>query len=252
MEKVKAVAMDATLVQKKHLTEDVIELYFETNPGFDFLPGQYISVIIPGAGPGGRDLRRAYSIASHPEKRIIELCVKVVERGPGSQYLHSLKVGDSMKCVGAYGHFYYKTKSHKHVVFIATGTGIAPFRSMIYSKIFNDSKPLSTHLLFGARADGDLLYTDEIMHTLGKTHFVQSLSRPHHEGGWTGHKGRVTDWLKEKSSHILWNETEFYICGNGAMIDEVKQILTSREVPKDAIHTEVYYKPKDGSEPDEE
>jgi ferredoxin-NADP reductase len=89
-----------------------------------------------------------------------------------------------------------------------------------------------------------LLYTEELRDRLGAKGLVQALSRP--EPGWQGFRGRVTDWLRENATQIHWLETEFYLCGNGAMIDEVKQILTAHGVEKASIHQEVYYKPKPG------
>src|SRR4051794_15492745 len=79
------------------LTPTVFETTFETEHPLVFEPGQFASVIVPGAGPKGRDLRRAYSIASGPEVYPIELCIKLVEDGPGTSYLYNLKVGDSFR-----------------------------------------------------------------------------------------------------------------------------------------------------------
>lgn len=244
MEKLKAQAVEAKLVHKKQLTADVIELHFESNPPFHFEPGQFYSIVIPGAGPSGRDLRRAYSIASHPENQLMELCVKVVEGGPGSQYLNNLKIGDTVKGMAPYGDFIFKTHHAKHVMFIATGTGIAPFRSMIFSNVYRERTPASTTMLFGARDASDLLYTEDFVGKLGPKSLVQALSRP--IGEWKGAKGRVTDWLRANEDSIHWAETEFYLCGNGAMIDEVKLILQAHHVGKPSIHQEVYYKPKPG------
>jgi ferredoxin-NADP reductase len=249
MEKQKPLPVEAKLIYKKSLTPDVIELHYVAEPEFPFLPGQFISVLVAGKGPGGRDLRRAYSIASGPEltrngKSVFELCVKLVENGPGTQYLNSLQIGDTMKGIAPYGDFVYKPKAGRHAIFIATGTGIAPFRSMVYSKIYAEQPPKSGILLFGARNQSDLLYTEELTQALGPSGLVQALSRP--EGEWSGFKGRVTDWLRANESKIAWTETEFYLCGNGAMIDEVKQILAGKGVEKTAIHQEVYYKPKPG------
>ena len=249
MEKHKPLPVEAILTHKKQLTPDVIELHYEPLTPFEFYPGQFISIIIPGKGPGGRDLRRAYSIASAPDlsrngKALLELCVKVVEGGPGTQYLDSMKIGETLKGVAPYGDFVYKTKNHKHVVFVATGTGIAPFRSMIHSQIYTENKPLSTTLLFGARETSDLLYDEELTSVMGKSGFVPVLSKAKE---WDGFKGRVTDWLRHHQFKMHWKETDFYLCGNGAMIDEVKHILTEAEVDKTSIHQEVYFKPKAGA-----
>ena len=242
----KAITVEAKLVQKKILTPDVIELHFESEPHFSFLPGQFISMIVPGAGPGGRDLRRAYSIASEPEKKHFELCVKLVEGGPGTTYLNNLRLGESFKGMAPYGDFVYKPKDSRAAIMVATGTGIAPFRSMIHSHLFKNNKPTKTHLLYGARALSDLLYTEELEAALGKGHFIQALSKLPADTPWNGIRGRVTDYLRTHEAEINWHLTDFYLCGNGAMIDEVKQILTAHGVQKTSIHQEVYYKPKPG------
>lgn len=246
-EKVKPIIVDAKLIGKKQLTADVFEMHLASSAPFLFAPGQFISILIPGAGPGGRDLRRAYSISSSPElmpsKNIFELCVKLVEGGPGTNYLNNMKIGETFKGHVPFGDFVYKTKSDKHAMFIGTGTGIAPFRSMLLSKVYTENKPLSTTLLFGARDTGDLLYTDELTPIL-KTNFVQALSRP--TPGWHGFKGRVTDWLRKNANVVDWKNTEFYLCGSGAMIDEVKLILTDQGVEKGSIHQEIYFKTKPG------
>ena len=249
MEKQKHLTVEAKLVEKRQLTHDVIELVYISEPSFTFAPGQFISIFVPGKGPGGRDLRRAYSISSAPElthsgKPAFELCVKIVEDGPGTDFLNSMQIGDTMKGMAPYGDFIFKTHHQKHVVFVATGTGIAPFKAMVFSKVFAESKPITTTLLFGARNEKDLVYTDSLNEHLGPDYFVQALSRP--EGNWPGFKGRVTDWLRQNLETIKWSETEFYLCGNGAMIDEVKKILTEHGVQKPCIHQEVYYKPKPG------
>lgn len=242
-EKVKAIVVDAKLVAKKHLTPDVFEMSLQPASSFTFAPGQFISVVIPGAGPGGRDLRRAYSIASSPElmpsNNVFELCVKLVEGGPGTNYLNGVKVGESIRGQVPFGDFVYKTKRDKHVMMVATGTGIAPFRSMVLSKVYAENPPQSCTLLFGARDQSDLLYTEELG-ALSGMKLVQTLSRP--ASSWNGLKGRVTDWLRESAASVDWKNTEFYLCGNGAMIDEVKSILTANGVEKPSIHQEVYYK----------
>lgn len=249
MEKPKHLTVEAKLIEKRQLTYDVIELVFESEPYFPFQSGQFISIFVPGKGPGGRDLRRAYSISSPPElshrgQPVFELCVKLVEGGPGTTFLNGMKIGDTLKGMAPYGDFVFKTHPEKHVVMIATGTGIAPFTSMVFSKNFAENKPVSTTLLYGARIEADLLYTDSLTQALGPKGLVQALSRP--SSDWAGFKGRVTDWLRHHPSQIHWAETEFYLCGNGAMIDEVKRILAEHEVQKSAIHQEVYYKPKPG------
>lgn len=232
------------------LTRSVFELKFETNRPLDFIGGQFISVVIPGAGPQGRDLRRAYSIASSPEINPIELCIKLVPSGPGTTYLSHLRnKDDQFKIFAPYGDFVYKTLPQRHACFIATGTGVAPFRSMVFSKAFRSAPPLSAHCLFGVRDEEELLYMDDFAKESSTNplfnqifRWLPTLSRP--SSNWKGLQGRVTDLLKNMDSGFAWLETDYYLCGNGAMIDEVKAFLLAKGIPKAAIHQEIYFKPK--------
>jgi ferredoxin-NADP reductase len=227
---------------RRMLTPTVFEITFEPEDGsqpFAFEAGQFVSVVIPGAGPKGRDLRRAYSIASAPQVRPIELCVKLVEEGPGTNYLYQLQPGDTFRGYAPYGDFTFEPKPGRRACFIATGTGIAPFRSMVFSEAYLAAPPASTYCLLGVSSEAELLYVSDF--ELGShLQWVPTVSRP--VGGWTGFRGRVTDWLRAQQD-FPWVETEYYLCGSGAMIDEVKQILAERGVAKECVHQEVYYKP---------
>lgn len=223
------------------LTPTVFELKFDLDKPCSFQAGQFISVVIPGAGPKGRDLRRAYSIASSPEVAPLELCVKVMEGGPGSQYLYRLRPGDRFRAYAPYGDFVYEPMPGRHACFIATGTGIAPFRSMVLSRAYQASPPVSALCLLGVREVAELLYLEDFQ-GLSSLKWVPTVSRPV-DGQWKGHRGRVTDYLRGLGSDFPWLETEFYLCGNGAMIDETKALLIAQGVAKDSIHQEIYYKP---------
>jgi len=221
------------------LTPTVFETTFETDPSLSFAAGQFASVIIPGAGPKGRDLRRAYSIASCPETYPVELCIKIVEDGPGTQYLYKLRPGDTFRVMAPYGDFVYEPKSDRHACFISTGTGIAPFRSMVTSKHYQASPPIHAYCLLGVRTEDELLY-DDTFENLPGLKFVRAVSQP--SNTWKGFKGRVTDYLRTLRDDFPWRNTEYYLCGNGGMINEVKAFLAEKGVEKDSMHQEIYYK----------
>ena len=236
----KAAELVCTVESFKMLTPTVFETHFQTNLPLEFLAGQFVSVIIPGAGPSGRDLRRAYSIASSPETKPIQLCIKIVEEGPGTQYIHQLRAGSTFKVMAPYGDFLYKPKPNRHACFIATGTGIAPFRSMMTSKHFKENPPLSSLCLLGVRTEDELLY-ENIFKSLPNAEHIQAVSQP--TAAWNGFKGRVTDYLRGITlSDFPWLETEYYLCGHGGMINEVKAFLADKGVLKDSLHQEIYYK----------
>jgi ferredoxin-NADP reductase len=222
----------------RYLTPTVFEVLFDTENDLDFKAGQFVSVVVPGAGPGGRDLRRAYSIASAPHIRPIELCVKLVEKGPGTNYLNRLRPGDTFKGFAPYGDFTYEPKPDRVAVFISTGTGVAPFRSMALSQEFAENPPLHTICLLGVREESEILYPDELRGIPG-LEFICAVSQP--VGNWEGFRGRVTDWLRRPDLSLDWANADFYLCGNGAMIAEVKTLLAEKGVAKEAIYQEKYY-----------
>jgi NAD(P)H-flavin reductase len=220
------------------LTPTVFELGFETEIPLHFDAGQFISIVIPGAGPNGRDLRRAYSIASAPEKRPIELCVKLVEDGPGTNYLNKLRPGDKFRGFAPYGDFVYEPKENRHVIFIATGTGIAPFRAMLQSAKYKAHPPTSLICLLGVRSEEELLYTHDF--SSEELKWVPTVSQPK-TSEYSGFKGRVTDYMRSLHEAHPWQDTEYYMCGNGDMIKEMKAFLAEKGVLPDSIHQEKYY-----------
>jgi ferredoxin-NADP reductase len=242
-----AVALQATVVRKRELTPTVFELSFEVEPKIEFQAGQFISLIVPGAGPHGRDLRRAYSIASSPDLRPMQFCIKRVEGGPGTTYLDRLLVGSTFQAMGPYGDFVPKTPPERGVCFVATGTGIAPFRSMLYSSDFQKSAPNRPMIsLFGSQNEKELLYVDEMNGVPGHR-FVTALSRVDADRAKELHAypGRVTDYLRAHQKDFPPAGWDFYLCGSSAMIEEVKTILMGFGFDKKQIHQEVYYKVKD-------
>ncbi len=234
----KPVELQCVVSSVKMMTPTVFQLSFTTQSPLEFAGGQFISLFIPGAGPNGRDLRRAYSIASPPELNPIELCIKLVEGGPGTQYLYSLKPGQTFKVMAPYGDFVYKPKPGRQACFVATGTGLAPFRSILTSKAYQQNPPPRAYCLLGVRTENELLYEDVLDHLPG-LEFVKAVSQP--TLAWKGYKGRVTDYLMSQEN-FPWLETEYYLCGHGGMINEIKAFLLQKGVAKTSLHQEIYYK----------
>lgn len=244
MSKVKAQNVTCVSRGVEFVTPTVFILKFDIEPSIEFTAGQFISVLIPGAGPGGRDLRRAYSLASTPATRPYELCVKLVEGGPGSNFLKNQTAGSEFKAQFPFGDFVYKTPAGKTPWFISTGTGLAPFRSMLLDPQIR-SQFSQAVCLFGVRTEDELLYEDEF-NKLPQVEWITYVSRP--SAPFRGRTGRVTDYLKKEmpESHD-WTGGEFYLCGNGSMIDEIKTFLMSKGVDKKSIYQEIYYRPTEES-----
>ncbi len=121
-----------TVCRVQDLTHDVreIDLYLRDPAEIEFKAGQFISFEI--RPPGARPVVRPYSIVSPPQQsKIVTLLFNLVPGGPGSNYLFSLKEGEEVRFKGVAGSFYLRDDFSRDVLFVATGTGIAPIRSML-------------------------------------------------------------------------------------------------------------------------
>jgi ferredoxin-NADP reductase len=224
------------VVEKTWLTSSVFTLRFEPTRKFDYEPGQFLSIIIDPPSLGR--VRRIYSFSSGGKKEGFELCVQLVPGGIGSNYLASLNPGDEFRATAPYGDFTYHIRPDQNVCFISTGTGIAPFKSMVTSQRFREDPPSGAMLLFGARTEQDVLFPG-FFEKYG-IEVVHAVSRP--TGNWNGFRGRVTDFLKALPLDWPWQSTVFYICGNGDMIRDVRKLLQEgRNVPKEQIRYEIYF-----------
>ena len=229
---------DCKVTELIWLTPTCFTLRFEPSKSFAYEPGQFLSVMLPNGDPEVRTVRRIYSFASSGKKSGYELCVQRVQGGLGSNYLASLKPGDTIRISAPFGDFFYETHPHRNVCMIATSTGIAPFKAMVLSEHFKKNKPAAAMMLLGVRNEKEILFPG-----LFEKHGVEELhavSQP--LGPWDGFKGRVTDYLKALPESWPWQETDFYICGNGHMIEEVVHYLIKvRGVPKNAVRQEAYF-----------
>lgn len=228
----------APLKKIEKLTENVWHFDFDySSDPVDFLPGQFFMIDILDGNP--EKAQRAYSTASAPtNKEFFSLCLKLIPGGRASTYFENLKLGDVCSFTGPYGRFVLED-SEKDVVMVATGTGIAPFIAMLpvlWEKGF--SKPVT--LYFGVASQKDLFYL-ETLEKWQKEHenFTVLICLSDPEPGWKGLKGRVTAHLPDLPMEV--GNTKIYLCGNGEMIKEVREILLARGVAKEDIHFEQFW-----------
>lgn len=233
---------DARLVRTRKLTPAVRELVFERTDGmaFDFTAGQWVSLVLPHEQG---ELRRAYSIASSPNGTpAFEIAVTHVEGGPGSSYLHAMEPGQSLRIVGPQGFFTHARTGPS--LFIGTGTGVTPLRSMLKDAIARgDTTP--AWLILGTRTREDILYQEEFeelerLHPHVRVYFT--LSRPDAE--WKGLTGYVQTHVRER-----WDELarsghgmpHAYICGLQRMVGAVRDLLRKEMgLPRQHVHSERY------------
>lgn len=213
------------------------KLVFEPGAEFDFDPGQFVNAIVQ-SNEDHKTIKRPYSIASPPyEKGFIDLVWKRVEGGVMTNYFWKLKEGDKLQIQGPLGRFGLKQPLPQRIVFVATGTGIAPFRSIIH-QMFKDGTELEIWLIFGNRYETDILYDEEwkkLAARCSNFHYVPTISRPQH---WTGEKEYVQKLL---STYLKTPQgTHLYICGLTNMITEVQKTALEMGFAKEQILFEKY------------
>src|SRR2546421_4162079 len=146
-----AIVKEVFDIAPKYPETYLIRFTFENEGVFDFEPGQFISLF---AEKDGKSISRPYSIASPPEsKDYLELCIKVVEGGFMSNYLHHVAPGTKLRSIAPLGTFVLLEPPDypiRDTVFVATGTGIAPFISMI-GHIWAMDYDIDVHMVFGCR-----------------------------------------------------------------------------------------------------
>jgi len=212
---------------------------------FDFVPGQFVTLDLPIHEEVNKRWR-SYSIASWPDgTNIIELLIVILEGGAGTTYLfNEVKEGSELTLRGPQGVFILPQTLDKDVYLICTGTGIAPFRSMVnYIKLHNIPHQ-HISLIFGTRAQKDLVYYDEmkvLQQELNDFEFVPTLSRETWEG-CCGYVHAAYEALVHKrlNGYTELPPAKFYLCGWQAMVDEAKHRILARGYNKKDIHLELY------------
>ena len=232
---------DARLLRSVPLSEFTKHLELEVNgvTRFGFVPGQWLSV--KATTPDGEEMTRAYSIASPPsENGHFAFCLNRVQDGFMSNYLCSLDAGAKVEFQGPFGDFILRPPL-RDTVFIATGTGIAPFRSMLHWLLAEGDRHRGHEfwLVFGTRREQDIYYREEFEHLAAEHanfHFLPTLSRS--EAEWTGRRGYVQEHLPE----IVGTRTDMhaYVCGLDKMIKANRELLKSLGWDRTSIRYEKY------------
>jgi ferredoxin-NADP reductase len=208
----------------------------------DYQPGQWVNLVLPT--PSG-EIRRAYSIASAPDETArFEVAVTEVTGGPGSGYLCGLDVGARLSAIGPLGFFTRDPSDPSPSLFVATGTGVTPLRSMLHAAV-RAGLPAPIWLLLGVRRTSDLLYKDEFLrlareHESFRVFFTLSQGEPE----WQDRRGYVQTHVAE-----LWaaleregkGEPHLYVCGLERMITAVRKLVRQDlGVPRERVHSERY------------
>jgi CDP-4-dehydro-6-deoxyglucose reductase len=210
---------------------------------FDFAPGQFVTIDLPIHEQKNKRWR-SYSIASAPSNNNeFELVIVQLEGGAGTTYLfNEVAVGSILNLRGPQGVFVLPKAITTDLYFICTGTGVAPFRSMIIDIHQKKTPHQHMYLLFGCRQYTDALYGAEfkaLERAEPQFYYHPSFSRETaiREGA---HLGYVHETYKKLLASGASKDAHFYICGWKNMVDEARATLTDLGIPKTQIHFELY------------
>jgi benzoate/toluate 1,2-dioxygenase reductase component len=211
--------LEARLLRRSLLAPGLLELTLSRPPGFLFTPGQSVSLSVQG-------VERDYSIASGADEPVLRFLVRLVTGGAMSGRLSSLADGAVLGLAGPRG-FLTHEPSARSAVLIATGTGIAPFLSMLRSGL------RGVTLLHGVARAEDLVYADEARSAAGR--FVACVSRGPAPAGTVA--GRVTAGVQ---AALVPGAFDFYLCGRKEMVRDMTVIIDTR-FPGSTVRTEIFY-----------
>ena len=264
---------NATIVGREDFTKDlaVFKIAYDSGPVPDFTPGQFatLGVVKPETPeeaakrrrPGPKLLRRAYSIASSPKvKEHLEFYIALVEEGQLTPKLWQLNTGDRLFMDEKIkGHFTMDdVPDGKDLIMVSTGTGLAPFLSMVHT--YRDQPGRWRKLVFihGVRLACDLGYRAELEKLCAeddRIHYIPAVTREPEDSDYDGPRGRCQTVLTQEmldkmggGAKLDPSEAHVFLCGNPAMIDQCEVELTQlgftvkdRKNPDGNVHFERYW-----------
>lgn len=200
------------LVKRHWIAPDVIEFQCTRPTDIAFAPGQFMRFIING-------VERDYTMVSVPEASTLDFCLKIRPNGLFSKTILKARLGHTFNLSGPHGHFVYRRPLNP-AVFVATGTGIAPFVA------FSRCRIGEAILLHGVDSPEALIYQSIVQREVEA--YIPCISQSaKSEPSKAPHifHGRVTDYLQIKLSQGIY---DFYLCGSGGMIRNATAIIDDR------------------------
>ena len=228
----------------RDLTYDIKEVLLALEgQEIEFQAGQYVQLVVPPYGEVAESVQRAYSMSSRPgDKKHVELLIRLVPGGIATTWVHKyLKQGQQVEVVGAFGEFHIHD-TPAAMICVAGGSGMAPFKSMLYHMNETGAFPeKEIWYFFGARSLRDMFYLDEMRELSARWprfHFVAALSEPKPEDGWTGETGLITDVLDRylQGKVDAGKGLEGYLCGSPGMINACVNVMRKNGMGEDKIY----------------
>jgi len=223
LEETRQFLYSSELVHRRWLSTKAFEISLSRPLNFDFQAGQGICIV-----HGGNT--RHYSLTNAPSEPILNLCVRHIQGGVFTPVLAEAELGTRFQYTGPHGYFLFRP-SQRPAVFVATGTGIAPFLAMFRSGVS------AATVLHGVRTAAELYY-GQFLSTLPVT-YIACLSEASASDGLAAsvYAGKVTGYIKNRLDRRAY---DFYLCGRQDMVRDVT-LLADAHFPASHVYTEVFY-----------
>lgn len=219
--KVKPGAISTTLASVTRLSPTTLAFALAVDPAdpVRFLPGQYVSVQVPGS-----DQQRSYSFSSAPGAAELEFLVRDIPAGLMSGFLRDAAPGTPMAISGPSGSFYLRDVK-RPLLFLAGGTGLAPFLSML-GRLQQIGVRQPVHMIYGVTTDADLVGLDVLeAHARAIPGFTYRVCVAD-EASAHPNKGYVTRYIEP--GHLNGGDADVYLCGPPSMVDAVRAHLAEQ------------------------
>lgn len=211
---------------------------------FRFEPGQYATLGL--MGPAGKLVQRPMSISSSADDvSEYEFFIRLIDGGALTPLLWERSVGDPINIKGPKGKFLLQ-EDGRTALFVASGTGLAPFISMIET-LRGRGESRDIVLLHGVSYDSHLAWRDQLTDLANgggfPLRYIGTVSRPQACPDWTGCTGRVETIVADQLDvHGLTPaNTTLYLCGNPDMVSSVEAIAAERGFPPEQVRKELYW-----------
>ena len=221
-------------------TPDVMLFRFESEDKarMDFDPGMF--VMLEYVDPTTKEkISRAYSIASAPSQNFLEFYIGMVH-GKFTSHLDAAKIGDVYYVTGPHGQFRFSPTTDKKVLFLAGGTGISPFMSML-REIKLSSSGNDAVLIYSMRYPSEMIRKDELEELAAQINLktVVTVTRPQPGDGWTGQTGHIdAEMIKRYAPDFAERVT--YICGPLPFAKSMKEALAALGVQDANVKADVW------------
>lgn len=228
-------SFSAKLISKKKVSDDAYSFYFERPRDFEYLPGQYVKMMLDIKDPDERGASRFFTVSSSPTEKDLMITTRIIESS-FKKTLGALPVGSKVQMRGSYGAFVFEENDTRPRVFLAGGIGITPFRSMmIYMLDKNIKIPMTLIASFSTK--GRTVFSDELSKLSNKVRkTIFTVTHPD-SSNWDGETGRIDDAkLKKYIPNV--SKAVYYIAGPERFVEEMGKQVLNLGIPEENIKSE--------------